>query len=199
MHERKSFLTRQIFAIRSILTEASTRRTVQIMSTDIDRTQPYAIRLPTSQSSGEMRVGWRSYKVQVVDISWQSITVSLPSSIASRLRLNSVATVWHQGTSWRTTINHPTRGENGTTSLSLSLMECDSQVHKLKKNFDRAVACGETRVGTDPLVFGIALFSLIVAAMVLPGFGDEMGTSDMMTKLITDMCKNTTKFFTDMF
>lgn len=103
------------------------------METSSDRTQPYPIKLPSQHSSGELRVGWRSFPVNLIDISWNAITVDLPLGTAKRLRLNSKATVLYQGNYWHTRIVEKATRNGNRAILSMCLAENDDpRVQRLK-------------------------------------------------------------------
>ena len=169
--------------------------------TTIDRAQPYPIRLPARQSAGELHIGWRSYPVTVLDISWQAINVALPKSAIRRVKLHRRVTVWHQGNQYQAVASQPCQKENGVTTLSLTISDVDDP--RLKK-IQRAMRscdtkCGEQRIHTDPVVVAVALIGCLVAFLVMPGWGESLGTSTTVTEALTGFMTGIAEFFTGMF
>lgn len=169
--------------------------------TTIDRAQPYLIRLPARQSAGELHIGWRSYPVTVLDISWQAITVALPSSAIRRVKLHSKAIVWHQGNQYPAVVSKPCQKENGVATLSLMISDTDDpRLKKIQRAMRRGDAtCGEQRLNADPVVVAVALIGCLVAFLVMPGWGESLGTSTTVTEAITGLLTELADFFTGLF
>lgn len=150
------------------------------METSTDRTQAYAIKLPAQQSSGELRVGWRSFPVNLIDISWNAITVDLPLATAKRLRLNSKATVLYQGNLWHTRIADKATRNGNRAVLSMCLAENDDpRVQKLKKNKQSSTPVyGEQALSSDPVALAVLIVGFLSMMLIMMNTGsDGSGTS----------------------
>ncbi len=161
------------------------------MSSTVDRAQPYPIKLPSQQAAGELHVGWRSYPVQVIDISWQAVTVAIPPKASKRIRLNSHATVWYQGNAWRSIADKPCRRESGQTLLQLTLADqTDPRLLRMKRaSKANTTICGEQNVNSDPLVIAVLIIGVIIAFLIMPGWGDELGTSQTIPTAFQEFFK----------
>lgn len=172
------------------------------MDSYVDRSQPYPIRVPVGQSAGELHVGWRSYPINVVDISWQTITIAVTKKIAARIRHHSKATVWNQGNQWLVIVEgHPQQHENGLVTLSLNLADReDPRLKQIQRSTRGAsVQIGTQRMGTDPVVVAVMIIGILIALLVTPGWGEQWGTSVPLTKAITELFSSFFSLFTNLF
>ncbi len=166
------------------------------MSETIDRSQPYHIRIPSDQSSAELHVGWRSYHVSVRETSWADISLTLPASRAKLLKLKAECKLYHQGSTWRAYIAEIVNSPDGMASVTLIRAEEVEAASKPKR--DRRMGAKpptEHRMASDPLILAIGVFGFLAAMLILPGWGDELGTSEPLTTGIVDFLKNVTGLF----
>ncbi len=170
------------------------------METSSDRTQPYPIKLPSQHSSGELRVGWRSFPVNLIDISWNAITVDLPLGTAKRLRLNSKATVLYQGNYWHTRIVEKATRNGNRAILSMCLAENDDpRVQRLKnKKQSLAPVYGEQALSSDPVALAVLIVGFLSMMLIMMNTGSD-GSGTSLTRAIEGFFRDIKTTFSSYF
>ncbi len=163
-----------------------------------DRSTPYQIRMPSHQAAAKLRIGRRELLVQVRDVSWADITVALPASVARKFGNGRSVTLTHQGETLKSKICARHVGTDGETLLVLRQVHgelASSKMTKTHQHPDRIRPVSEQRVNSDPLLTIVLMVGGLVAIMIMPGWGDELGTSSTLTDGICDFCTGMLQFF----
>ena len=139
-----------------------------------DRAKPYNIRIPANQMAAELHLGWRSYAASVRQLSWAGAVVSVTPAAAEAFRRRRVGRLVHQNTAWEAVIESEQMA--GGNEILLTLQRVESS-HSETAKYTESVPAAQHWLHTDPLFAGLILFALLASMLIMPGWGEELGTS----------------------
>lgn len=158
-------------------------------------TTAYSFSIDAADASALLRVGRRTFPVQVANFSWAGFTVSAPRKWASRFKAGTSGTLSHQGTKHKISILGPTHFEDGIVHVSLARQDGNPQPHRTSYGSAKSVSRNVNQ--GDPVLtvaLGLCILLLILA---MPGWGDSWGTSRYFTDGLNSIGSTLYKMFRD--
>jgi hypothetical protein len=142
-------------------------------------TTAYSFSIDAADAFAVLRVGRRTFRVQVADLSWAGFTVSVPKKWASRFKAGTSGTLSHQGTKHPISILGSTHFEDGTVHVSLARQD---ENPRLPRTSYGSAKSGPSNVNQgDPVLTVASGLCILLLILALPGWGDSWGTSYYFT------------------
>ena len=166
------------------------------MQAEQDRTFAYSFQLPASQTRGRLRVGSRKIAVKVQSKSWQEIKLLTTAKIARKAITKGRCSLEHQGIVCQAIASSQLTVGEGQVCLTLTITSEPSNLsRRIKRITNSSAKSHQQRITGDPMSTICLLAGSLLILLVMPGWGDELGTSDLLTDGITDFCSALSEFF----
>ncbi len=146
-----------------------------------DRAKAYSFGLQASQASACLRIGWHKLKVSVTEYSWSGYTVVVQKRAARKLREGREWTLEYQGSDYRVNCLGSRPLSDGKVEVHLQLDQSATTPSSTSKKKPWTAATSVRLNHRDPLLGLASGIGLVVMLLILPGWGDEWGTSACLT------------------
>ena len=148
-----------------------------------DTSPSYRCKVSSANSLASLRLGWKSYPVQVFEMSRDSFSVRVPEAIAKRVSVGSKPKLFYQEMLWRVLCTQKWVGENDLVDLEFQQVAeltppkivsspvggSAGRVHAIQRDSSLTVATG---------------VALILTVLIMPAWGGQWGTSDAICTAI---------------
>jgi hypothetical protein len=149
------------------------------MSEETHFATAYSFSIDASQACAVLRIGRRTFRVQVADFSWAGFTVSVPKKWARRFKAGSSGTLSHQGTKHPISVLGVAPSADGHVHVSLARQDGNPLPQQTcygpSKAAPRSVNQG------DPVLTVASGLCILLLVLAMPGWGDAWGTSYYFT------------------
>ena len=151
----------------------------------IDTIPSYRCKVSHGNSRGSLHLGWKRYKVDITEMSRDSFSVCVPSSLAKNIVVGGISKLLYQEMLWSVQCTHKWIGESNQVDVEFRQLEEQTPL-KIRKapligNARQVAAIGQT----DPTLPVAMLGAFIIAVLILPAWGGQWGTSDRMCSAVT--------------
>lgn len=154
-----------------------------------DRAQAYSFDLQADQSHGSLRIGNVQSPVTVKQFSWSGYTIEVPPSISSKRWLGKRGSLSFQGNQYA--VNCKSHEVQTDGKFLLQLERIDNDAAKSRKRKKKSALSGSIALTPKNPVLGIAGWLCLVALfLILPGWGENWGTSKYLSDGIYSIVAN---------
>ena len=148
-----------------------------------DTTPSYRCKVVTGNSRASLKLGLKSFPVQVVEMSRDSFSVRVPARIANRVKVGSKPKLLYQEMLWRVLCTQKWVGENQLVDLEFQ------QVAELTplKIVNQSVGGSARHVLANPHDSSLKVAfvaALILTILIMPAWGGQWGTSDAICNAV---------------
>lgn len=151
----------------------------------IDATPSYRCKVSLGNSRGSLRMGWKRFNVDILELSRDSFSVRVPSSLAKNIVVGSTSKLFYQDMLWSVLCTHKWIGQSNQVDVEFQQL-AELTPPKMRK----APLCGNARqvaaIGqTDPTLPVAMLGAFILTVLILPAWGGQWGTSERMCSAVS--------------
>ena len=151
----------------------------------IDAIPSYRCKVSLGNSRGSLRLGWKRYKVDITELSRDSFSVRVPSSIANKIVVGSKSKLLYEEMLWSVQCTNKWIGESNQVNIEFQQLE-ELTPLKLRKAPLGGKARQVAAIGqTDPTLPVAMLGAFIIAVLILPAWGGQWGTSERMCSAVS--------------
>lgn len=151
----------------------------------IDATPSYRCKVSLDNRQGSLHLGFRRYKVEIVEMSRDSFCVRVPSLLARKIAVGSKSKLLYQEMLWSVQCTHKWVGDSNQVDLEFQQLD-ELSKPKIKKGTFLSKSCQVAAGGqSDPALPVAMLGAFIVTVLVLPAWGGRWGTSDAMCSAVS--------------
>ncbi len=135
--------------------------------------KPFCFQTPAEQALGLLRIGRRSFSVEVSGYSWAGYTIHVPPKTAQRLRSGTTGRLSHAGSTYEVSCGSQEQLDGKVVQVEL-LRELDPEEVRRQKRKRAAVhaPAAHTLSQRDPVLSFATWMFLIMLLMILPGWGE---------------------------
>jgi len=148
-----------------------------------DITPSYRCKVSAGNSRASLKLGLKSYPVQVVEMSRDSFSVRVPVRIANRVKVGSKPKLLYQEMLWRVLCIQKWGGENQLVNLEFQHV---AELTPLKiVNQSVGGSAGPVRAIPRDSTLKVATgAALILMVLIMPAWGGQWGTSDAICNAV---------------
>ncbi len=139
----------------------------------------YSFSIDAAEAFAVLRVGRRSFRVQVADFSWAGFTVSVPKKWSRCFKAGTPGTLSHQGTKHPISILGTTTSAEGNVHVSLA--RSDGNPKPQRNSYGSSKATPRNVNQGDPTLTAASGLCILLLILAMPGWGDSWGTSYYFT------------------
>jgi hypothetical protein len=148
----------------------------------IEATPSYRCKVSKSNSRATLRLGWRRFRVEVIEMSRDSFFVSVPSSLARRISVGTKTKFHYQEMLWSVLCSHKWIGNSDKVELEFQqLAELTPPRVANQKMWGTSK---QVRTLSDSTLPVAVTAGMIVAILILPAWGGAWGTSDAICSAV---------------
>ena len=152
----------------------------------LDSTQSYRCKVTDGNTLGTLRLGRRSFKVDILEMSRDSFSVRMPASIAKKVAVGSKSRLFYQEMLWSVRCTNKWIGRANLVDLEFQQLDELTQP-KLKRG---PVLSNSKQVGvrgqSDPVLPVAMIGAFILCIMIMPAWGGHWGTSDAICAAVSN-------------
>ena len=142
-----------------------------------DTTPSYRCKVSSGNSVASLHLGWRSYKVTVIEMSRDSFSVRVPSSIGAKIRIGKSLKLFYQEMLWKVLCRQKTTGENNQVELEFQQI-AELTPMTISSSRLRGKAGQTSAIPKDNSLGVMSGVALLLIIMIMPAWGGRWGTSD---------------------
>lgn len=146
-------------------------------------TPSYRCKVSNANSVAFLRLGWKSYPVQVFEMSRDSFSVRVPEAIARRVAVGSKPKLFYQEMLWRVLCTQKWVGENQDVALEFQQV-AELTPLKVVSNPMSGTAGQVQAIQRDSSLMVAGGVALILMILIMPAWGGQWGTSDAICTAI---------------
>ena len=150
---------------------------------EVDRTKPYECPIGVEQSDALLKVRGKMRPVKVVSYSRETFTVEVSQRTLKSFRNGASTKFQYSGENWDVRISGKTLDHSGRPTLRLERLSENSPI-KVPGSVLSSLFGNKGTDLSDPVVPVYLTIMLIIALLVLPGWGEELGTSDLIISFV---------------
>lgn len=152
----------------------------------IETTPSYRCKVQQGNMKATLRLGRRSFKVQVVEMSRDTFSVRVPANVGSKVTVGSKSKLFYQDMLWSVLCTQKWIGESGELDIEFQQLEELTPLTISKTSYwttsKQVRTIGD---GTLPVTL-IGAFILVI--LIMPAWGGEWGTSDAICNAVNSTC-----------
>ncbi len=151
----------------------------------IDATPSYRCKVSLGNSRGSLRLGWKRFRVDILEMSRDSFSVRVPSSLAKKIVVGGTTKLLYQEMLWSVRCTHKWIGESNQVDVEFQQL-AELTPPKMRKaphsgNARQVAAIGQTDSTLPVAMIG----AFIIAVLILPAWGGRWGTSERMCSAVS--------------
>jgi hypothetical protein len=146
------------------------------------RARPYCYPTQNDQAIGKLRLGWRDYPVLVCGYSWAGYTIEVNNSLARKLSLGREAKLTHQGSTYEVSCLSRVVVRKNLVQIELQREDNHAERNKLIRRNKTAARATISLNQRDPVLSFATWVFIIMMLMILPGWGESLGTTQYFTE-----------------
>lgn len=140
-------------------------------------------------SAARLTMGWRNYKVRVIDTSREAFTLEVDAKTYGRIKEGTKAVLEYNQEHWEVQCTALFQMLNGQLNVSMARVKDCSRVRGPRPTFWSLLPVANATA--DPVLPLALLLSLLFACVALPGMGDSIGTAPKIRKAVQDVWRRT--------
>ena len=94
----------------------------------IDAIPSYRCKISLANSRGYLRLGWKRYRVEITELSRDSFSVRVPSSLAKKIVVGSKSKLLYQEMLWSVRCTHKWIGERNQVDIEFLSLQTNSLI-----------------------------------------------------------------------
>jgi len=142
-----------------------------------DTSPSYRCKVSSENSRASLKLGWKTYPVQVFEISRDSFSVRVPLAIAKRVSIGSEPKLLYQEMLWKVLCTQKWVGENQLVELEFQQV-AELTPPKVVFQSVGATARQVQAIPRDNTLAVATVVAFILMVLILPAWGGQWGTSD---------------------
>ena len=143
--------------------------------------------IAAENSAGKLRIGMKQYDACVVDTSRNGFCIKVPNRVAAKVRDKTVPVLSFNGEIWEVELKSRYCDGEEFTNLGLSRVR---EITKIKQPSSWGLSFNPgSGLHNDPMFLAFLVLAFLVAAICLPGVGDNLGTAPKVRKAINSFVK----------
>jgi hypothetical protein len=154
----------------------------------IDSTPSFRCKVNTANSSGLLRVGMRTCKVQILEMSRDSFSVRVPASIAKRIQVGRKSKLLYQEMLYSVLCSEKWIGDANQVDIEFKPLAELTQPKLQRGGHSRGAKPGMSVGQSDPTLPVALLGAFILALLIMPAWGGQWGTSEPLCRAISNVC-----------
>jgi len=152
----------------------------------MDATSSYRCRVTDGNTLASLFLGPRCFKADVLEMSRDSFRVRVPARVAKRVSVGGKNRLLYQEMLWSVRCTNKWMGEGNLVDLDFQQLE-ELTPPKLNRG---PIIVGAKQIATggqaDPTLPAAALGALILAILIMPAWGGQWGTSDLICAAVSN-------------
>jgi hypothetical protein len=142
-----------------------------------DTSPAYRCKVSSGNSHASLQLGWKSYPVQVFEMSRDSFSVRVPVAIAKRVSIGSKPKLLYQEMLWQVLCTQKWPGENQLIDLEFQQL-AELTPPKVASQLVGGAARQVQAIPRDSTLTVALVAALILMVLIMPAWGGQWGTSD---------------------
>lgn len=148
-----------------------------------DTSPSYRCKVSSSNSRASLKLGWKSYPVQVFEMSRDSFSVRVPEVIANRVSIGSKPKLLYQEMLWQVLCTQKWIGENKLVDMEFHQV-AELTPPKLVSQRVGGAARPIQAIPHDSTLTVATGVALILMVLIMPAWGGQWGTSDAICNAV---------------
>jgi hypothetical protein len=152
------------------------------MAHDQDRKSAYKCAIARENSAAELRIGYKSYRVAVLDASREGFTIRVPNAILARIRNKSGWRLAFASALTEVACESEFADSPDSTNIGLRLVRDLTRI-KMPSGFQFSFGSMFSLKQDPALLLGL-MVAFLLACICLPGIGDQIGTAPKVKRAV---------------
>ena len=149
----------------------------------IDATPSYRCKVNSGNARATLRLGWRRFTVEVIELSRDSFCIRVPQRLARKIAVGTKSKLFYQDMLWSVLCSHKWIGDSNKVDLEFQQLAELTPVKVPKSSY--LTTTRQVRTLSDSTLPVAVTGGLILAILVMPAWGGEWGTSDAICSAVS--------------
>ena len=161
------------------------RNSYFIGSVMTETTNSYRCKVSLANSRAVLRLGWQSFRVDVVEMSRDTFYVRVPNRLASKIVVGRKSKLFYQEMLWSVLCTHKWIGDCDKVDLEFKQLDELTPIDVPKASFWAVSRQRSTHSDSNLPVTLIGMFILTI--LIMPAWGGQWGTSDAICNAVNSV------------